>query len=91
MQSREKQPDLLYIKQRRTVAPTCGSPQFYSLSDLLDDFVLAYENHFADQVDEGDEQTALEDEFEQLYGFIKDWQDKACDKMVKIEQSRMRL
>lgn len=61
------------------------------LSDLLDDFVLAYENHFADQVDEGDEQTALEDEFEQLYGFIKDWQDKACDKMVKIEQSRMRL
>lgn len=51
--------------------------QQIDLSDLLDDFIQAYENGFADQEDD------LCDSFEGLYDFIKDWQDRALTKMTE--------
>mgnify|MGYP007106074757 CR=1 FL=1 len=49
------------------------------ISDLLDDFVIAYENGFADQED-------LCDDFESLYDFIKDWEDRALAKMPETNE-----
>lgn len=53
--------------------------QQVEISDLLDDFIQAYENGFADQED-------LCDDFEGLYDFIKDWQDRALARMTDDEE-----
>lgn len=50
--------------------------QQIELSDLLDDFAQAYENGFAEEDD-------LCDSFEGLYDFIKDWQDRALERMTE--------
>lgn len=51
------------------------------LSDLLDDLTLVYENGFADQVSDPDDQDTLLYEFKRLYDFVKEWEDRAYDKM----------
>lgn len=53
--------------------------QQVEISDLLDDFIQAYENDFADQ------EADLCDNFEGLYDFIKDWQDRALTKMTDAD------
>lgn len=55
--------------------------QQVELSDLLDDFVIAYENGFADQIGDSDDQDTLLYESKQLYDFVKDWEDRALAKM----------
>lgn len=51
------------------------------LSDLLDDVTLLYENNFADQVSDPDDQDNLMYEFKRLYEFLKEWEGRACDTM----------
>lgn len=60
--------------------------QQVELSDLLDDFVIAYENSFADQVDDPDDQDTLLYETKQLYDFVKDWEDRALAKMPETNE-----
>lgn len=60
--------------------------QQIELSNLLDDFLQAYENGFADQVGDPDDQDTLLYETKQLYDFVKDWEDKALTKMPETDE-----